>query len=100
MNRSAWWVVATAFLLDSCASYRSQPLEDSPAMLAAPVAAVLARDSVRIERPYLQPVELDLAQPLDSNGIAVLAVMANPDLKAARLRAKVTQAQAFAARLL
>ena len=99
MNRSALWI-AGAFMLNACAIYRSQPLESQPEILSAPVAAVLARDSARIERPYLQPITLDLAQPLDSNGVAVLAVIANPDLKAIRLRAKVAAAQSFAARLL
>jgi outer membrane protein, heavy metal efflux system len=99
MNRAAIGV-ATAFVLTGCAIYRPQPLNSDPAALKAPVAAVLARDSARIERPYLQSVALDLAQPLDSNGIAVLAVIANPDLKAARLRSKVAAAQSFAARLL
>jgi len=87
-------------MLNACAIYRSQPLESQPEILAAPVAAVLARDSARIERPYLQPITLDLAQPLDCDGVAVLAVIANPDLKAIRLRAKVAAAQSFAARLL
>ena len=99
MNRAALGVV-TAFVLTGCAVYRAQPLKEDPAVLDAPVAALLARDSARIERPYLQPVALDLAQPLDSNGIAVLAVIANPDLRAARLRSNVTVAQSFAARLL
>jgi outer membrane protein TolC len=99
MNRSALWI-ATALMLNACATYRSQPLEAQSEMLSAPVAAVLARDSARIERPYLQPITLDLAQPLDSNGVAVLAVIANPDLKATRIRAKVAAAQSFAARLL
>jgi cobalt-zinc-cadmium efflux system outer membrane protein len=99
MNRSTLWI-AGAFMLNACAIYRSQPLESQPEILAAPVAAVLARDSARIERPYLQPITLDLAQPLDCDGVAVLAVIANPDLKAIRLRAKVAAAQSFAARLL
>src|SRR5665213_374626 len=99
MNGSPLWIAA-ALLLNACAVYRSKPLTDQPAVLTAPVAAVLARDSARIERPYLQPIAIDLAQPLDSNGIAVLAVIANPDLKAARLRVKVAAAQSFAARLL
>ena len=99
MNGSRLWIAA-ALLLNACAVYRSKPLTAQPAVLTAPVAAVLARDSARIERPYLQPIAIDLAQPLDSNGIAVLAVIANPDLKAARLRVKVAAAQSFAARLL
>ncbi|OYY89410.1 MAG: transporter [Sphingomonas sp. 28-66-16] len=43
---------------------------------------------------------IDLAQPLDMNAIATIAVIANPDLKALRARAAIADAQAFAARLL
>jgi cobalt-zinc-cadmium efflux system outer membrane protein len=99
MSRAAPWI-AVMLLLNACAIYRTQPLEVQPAVLSPPVAAVLAQDSSRIDRPYLQPVELDLAQPLDANGIAILAVLANPELKASRLRAKTVAAQSFAARLL
>ena len=67
---------------------------------APPVAAVLAQDTRAINRPYLKAVALDLGQPLDANAIAILAVVGNPELKAMRVRAKVADAQSFAARLL
>ncbi len=38
--------------------------------------------------------------PLTPDELAILAVLANPDLKAARAKAKVSSAQAFAAGLL
>lgn len=99
MIRCAWWL-AVAAMLNACASYHSQPLEPQSQILSAPVVAVLARDAAQIDRPYLNPIVLDLAEPLDANGIAVLAVIANPDLKALRLRARVSAAQSFAAKLL
>ena len=43
---------------------------------------------------------VDLAKPLDLNGVALVAVVANPDLRAQRLRAGVAEVQAFDARLL
>ena len=88
------------FALASCATYTPQPLTDAPGVLAPPVAAALARDGAAIERPYLTPATIDLGQPLDANAIATLAVINNPGLKAQRLRAGVSDAQAFAARLL
>ena len=39
-------------------------------------------------------------QPLDMNAVATVAVLNNPDLKAARLKAGVAEAQAFAAGIL
>jgi outer membrane protein TolC len=41
-----------------------------------------------------------VAQPLDMNAVATVAVLNNPDLKAARLKAGVAEAQAFAAGIL
>ena len=87
--------------VSACASYTPRPLATADeAVLAPPVAAILASDALAIDRPYLKPIAIDLTQPLDPNAIAVLAVIANPDLKAQRLRAGVSDAQAFAARLL
>ncbi|WP_404366142.1 TolC family protein [Sphingomonas sp. MMS24-J45] len=70
-------------LLSACASYTPDPLGTAPAA-----------------RADLAPVTFDLAQPLDSTAIATLAVLGNPDLRAARARAGVADAQVFAARLL
>ena len=70
-------------LLGGCAAYTPDPLATTP-----------------VERAYPTPVSIDLAQPLDGNALATLVVLANPDLRAARARAGVADAQAFAARLL
>ncbi|URW74865.1 TolC family protein [Sphingomonas donggukensis] len=96
MRRPVALLLAT--VLTGCATYAPAPLADRP---APPVtAAALARDGLAIDRPWLSPVAIDLSKPLDANAIAVLAVIANPDLKALRARAGVSDAQAFAARLL
>ena len=99
LTRPPSWIAA-ALLLSACSIYRPQPLEPNPVILSPPVAAVLAQDSAQIERPYLKGVAVDLTEPLDSSQIAILAVIANPDLKTGRLRAQVAGAQSFAARLL
>ena len=70
-------------LLGGCAAYTPDPLATTPVKRANPT-----------------PVSIDLAQPLDGNALATLVVLANPDLRAARARAGVADAQAFAARLL
>src|SRR5450432_1748033 len=41
-----------------------------------------------------------VAQPLDMNSVATVAVLNNPDLKAARRKSGVAEAQAFAAGIL
>ncbi|MET0309990.1 MAG: TolC family protein [Sphingomonas sp.] len=86
--------------LSGCATYAPVPLDSGPGMLAAPDIAALSAEAGTIDRPYLKPVSIDLASPLDGNAVATLAVIANPDLRAARARAGVSDAQAFAARLL
>ncbi len=70
-------------LLGGCAAYTPDPLATVP-----------------VPRASLTPVSIDLAQPLDGIAVATLAVLANPDLRAARARAGIADAQAFAARLL
>lgn len=92
--------ILPAALLSACATYSPMPLDQNPATPTLPVAAVLSQDAMAISRPYLQATPLDLTQPLDLNAIAVIAVVASPDLKAQRVRAGVSDAQLFAARLL
>lgn len=76
------------------------PLENASAMLSPPVLDALSQDAATIDRPYLVPRSIDFSRPLDPNAVATLAVLGNPDLKAARVRAGVADAQAFAAGLL
>lgn len=92
-------LIALMPLVAGCARYNEEPLNLAAASLRIPDAAILARDAATIDRPYLKPIAIDLAQPLDANAVAVLAVLANPDLKALRARAGVADAQAFAAGL-
>lgn len=86
--------------LAACATYAPLPLDPAAGVLGATDRAALAQQAAAIERPYLKPVTIDLDAPLDGNAVATLAVIANPDLKAARARAGVNDAQVFAARLL
>lgn len=86
--------------IGGCASYAPLPLSDSPEVLAVPVASVLQARAATLDRPWLQPVSVDLAAPLSPQAIAALAVVRNPDLLALRARAGVADAQAFAAGLL
>ena len=88
------------FLIGGCAHYKSDPLAADPAILAASDISILSRDAQSIERPFLRAQAIDFGQPLDANAVAVLAVIANPDLKAMRARLGVADAQAFSARLL
>ena len=68
--------------------------------LAGPDLARLVAPAAALRHPVLKPVVLDPAKPLSSDAVAVLAVLANPDLKAARARAKIADAQVLTAGLL
>ena len=92
--------VALALGIGGCASYAPLPLSDSPEVLAVPVASVLQVRAATLDRPWLQPVSVDLGALLSPQAIAALAVVHNPDLLALRARAGVADAQAFAAGLL
>jgi cobalt-zinc-cadmium efflux system outer membrane protein len=93
-------ILAALLGLTGCAHYTPQPLTADPAVLAAPVAAVLQARASAIDRPWLTPTSINLAAPLTPDGLAAIAVVNNPDLTALRARAGVGDAQVFAAGLL
>ncbi len=100
MKRSILLALVGSSLLGGCAAYHAAPLGSADAVLAPPDMAIVSADAAKIDRPYLTPQPIDLSQPLTPNALAVIAVLENPDLKAQRARLGVSDAQAFAARLL
>ncbi len=70
--------------LSGCATYVPHPLPAGPDVAAKPALAHEDREPA----------------PLDMNAVATLAVLNNPDLKAARAQTRVADAQAFAAGIL
>ncbi len=87
-------------VLASCATYRQVPLYDDSAVLAAPVIEALSKATSAIERRYLRAAPVDINAPLDSDAIALIALLRNPELQALRVRAGVADAQLFDARLI
>ena len=98
--RSSAFVLATSALLTACAHYTPSPLATPAAALAPPDPMALAAAGAIVERPFLKPQPIDLEQPLTLDALAVITVIENPDLKALRAKTGITDAQAFAARLL
>ena len=80
--------------------YAELKLPKAAAALAPPDIPLLLTEAARIKRPFLTAQPIDLSNPLTLNEIAVITVLANPDLRALRSKIGVTEAQAFAARLL
>lgn len=89
----------TVLFLVGCATYRPEPLTSGEA-LSAPAAAALTRAAANLDQPWLTPVPIDFSQSLDGDALAIIAVLANPDLKAMRARAGIADAQVFSAGLL
>ena len=93
--------ITLAALLTACASAPPASLSpDVEAVLRGPDLAAVAREAVNFKHPVLKPVAIDLVRPLTPEALGLIAVIANPDLKAARAKAKVAGAQAFDAGLL
>ena len=91
--------VSLAFVvLGGCVSYRPAELPDRPR--PDPSTTELALAAARLDHPRLGPVDIDLAGPLSPRQLGVIAVIANPDLRAQRARLGVAEAQVFEAGLL
>lgn len=95
--RFAVTLLSIAILLGGCARYRPRPLPATPD-LAAPFRLTVSPD--RFACPALDAHPFNAENGLDIAGIAGLAVVTNPDLRAIRRKAGVARAQLFAARLL
>jgi outer membrane protein, heavy metal efflux system len=90
--------VLLLMLLAGCASYHPKPLATNPALLDS--VPHLTIDSSAMPLPELASHRFDPSDGLDMTEVATLAVVNNPDLKAARDEAGISRAQAFAAGLL
>lgn len=96
------WTLLFSILAATCASYHPEPL--TPASLDAalkppPLPEVRALASA-LRHPLLPPISFDPGDGLSPDEAAVLAVIANPDLKARRDRRGIAQAQVLEAGLL
>jgi cobalt-zinc-cadmium efflux system outer membrane protein len=95
-------LVLTALSLAACVAYTAKPLDgaDVDAVLASPDRAALVQQAAQFSHPSLPPVKLDFAQPLTGDEVAVIAVIANPEMRALRTQQGVADAQVFASGLL
>ncbi len=88
-----------AAALAGCAT--PQPgLGHADAVLRDPSRQALADLAGRLRHPRLPPMALDFSKPLTPPELAVIAVVADPELKAARAKAAIAEAQVFSAGLL
>ena len=91
-----------ALMLVACVVHAPKSLDDADvnAVLASPDRAALVQQAAQLSHPRLAPLKLDFTQPLSADEIAVVAVLANADLRSLRAQQRVAAAQVFAAGLL
>ena len=86
-------VLGALLAMTGCAAY-------SPAPLGSAADRVLSGPDQTPIAPGDPVLSIDLSKPLTPRALGIVAVVANPELKAARARAGVTEAQLFDAGLL
>ncbi len=94
-------VVFAICAASGCTFYHRQPLvgPDTDAILEAPDRTALARGAEQLHHALIPAVTLDFTQPLTPDEVTVVAVLANPDLRALRTKESVAAAQLFASGL-
>jgi outer membrane protein TolC len=91
-----WLALAS---IQGCSFYKAEMLPNAPEF-PLDVAAVGAPSLSPLTATLLPPHPFDASDGLDITEVATLAVLNNPDLRAARLALRVSKAQSFAAGLL
>ncbi|MDB5776541.1 MAG: hypothetical protein JWP38_2674 [Herbaspirillum sp.] len=92
-------ILLTVMMLGACSTYQSMPLNDRPATLDE--IPHLTVDVKQLPLPELPAHPFAPSnRGLDITDVAILAVVNNPDLKAARNDVAIAHAQAFSASLL
>ncbi|MGD8843700.1 MAG: TolC family protein [Gammaproteobacteria bacterium] len=87
-----------AVVLSGCATYQPHPLDEEPSLVAG--VNTLETEAPAPLKELAGRRAFNLADGLDLDEVAILAVLNNPDLKAQRARLPVAGAQVFAAGLL
>jgi outer membrane protein TolC len=86
-----------ALFLSGCATYHPKPLPTASDLTDAPALTIPVS---KLDLPGLKPHPFNPTNGLDETTVITLAVLNNPDLKAARMQAGVARAQLLEAGLL
>ena len=96
-------ILSVALVLSGCAAMGDAslpPLAESAAAVDTEISRSLVGDASQPAPPWLPQKPIDLSKPLDADMLGLIAVVANPDLRALRQQSGVADAQVFAAGLL
>lgn len=94
--------LAIACLLLGCSHYQSKPLTDEAVQqqLQTPTMQQLTLQATQIKHPLLKPIPFNLKDGLSPDEAAIIAVLRNPELRAARDKHGIANAQLLQAGLL
>lgn len=95
-------IVISLAMAAACATYHPMPLdsEAEQKVLAPPDMKAVMEEAGNIKHPVLKPIEINIDDGLSPDEAAILAVLANPELKAVRDRSMLANAQLLQAKLL
>jgi outer membrane protein TolC len=101
-HRGLFLLLVPTLLAPGCQSYKPMPLTSDSVnkALAPPPENVVRMEAASLKHPILKPVIIDLSDGLSPDEAAVLAVLANPDLRTARDQRGIAEAQVMQAKLL
>src|SRR5215831_6844823 len=101
-TRLSPWIWLLLALMQACATYEPMPLDHAAvsARLTSPSVDAIRIQAKEIQHPVLKPIEFDIRNGLSPDEAAILAVIANPKLRATRDQRKLAAAQLLQAGIL
>jgi outer membrane protein TolC len=101
-GKPLYFITSALLCLQCCATYHAKPLDESAVtkgLKPAPIESIRIQ-AREIRHPILKPVEIDFTKGLTADQAAIVAVIQNPALRAARDRKGIAAAQLLQAGIL
>jgi outer membrane protein TolC len=94
-RKALFFVIFVLLFLQDCATYHPKPLDQSAVTqgLMPPSMESIRILAKEIKHPILKPVEVNFKKGLSADEVAIIAVIANPALRAARDQRGIAAAQ-------
>jgi outer membrane protein TolC len=101
-RKTLFFIISVLLCLQSCTIYHPKPLDESAVVqgLMPPTMESIRIQAGEIKHPMLKPVEIDFNKGISADQAAVIAVIVNPALRAARDQKGIISAQLVQAGIL
>ena len=95
MRGAIFFIIFVLLCFQGCTTYHPKPLDQSAVTqgLMPPSMESIRIQAKEIKHPILKPVEIDFKKGLSADEVAIIAVIANPALRAARGQKGIAAAQ-------